>query len=364
MATIQNGVPIVYSLGPTYTPNPALGRGLDANGGIKGARIALRVVDPNIVTPEYYNWFAGVQKQLPGHFVVEANYNGSKGRHLLSADGPTSEDYNRFSGDLLDGRRDRLNPSFDSVDFNESRVASDYQGVSLQVQRRYSKGFTYQAAYTYGVAKDTPASSMDVLHPELDYSYAGFDIRHKLTMNFIVEIPYAPANQLLKGVLGGWQVNGIAIMQTGAPFTVTCNQAYPRCDFNADGTLNDRVNLPSFGTDLGNPDQQKWLTGVFTAADFTLPAPGTFGTEPRNAFRGPKFANVDFSLIKNFVLPGRGARKASKVQVRLETFNVGNWPNLNNPNTSLTAATFGRVTSARGGTGGPRVIQIAAKYIF
>ncbi len=69
-------------------------------------------------------------------------------------------------------------------------------------------------------------------------------------------------------------------------------------------------------------------------------------------------------MCKNFQVPGvRGARSA-KLQVRLEMFNAGNWVNLNNPNGSLTAGTFGRVTSTRGGTGGPRVIQLGGKYIF
>ena len=50
--------------------------------------------------------------------------------------------------------------------------------------------------------------------------------------------------------------------------------------------------------------------------------------------------------------------------MRLEAFNVGNWVNLNNPNASVTAASFGRMTSTRGGTGGPRLIQIGGKSIF
>jgi hypothetical protein len=54
----------------------------------------------------------------------------------MSGDGPTSEDYNRFSGDLLDNVRNRLNPSFASVDFNESRAYSNYHGMSAQLQRR------------------------------------------------------------------------------------------------------------------------------------------------------------------------------------------------------------------------------------
>ena len=123
------------------------------------------------------------------------------------------------------------------------------------------------------------------------------------------------------------------------------------------------MNLPAFGTNFGSPDQQKWLTGVFTAADFTLPAAGTFGNEPRNAFRGPGFKNFDFSLFKNFEVPSATARR-SRVQVRIEAFNIGNWVNLNNPSGNLTGGTFGRVTSARTGTGGPRVFQLALKYIF
>jgi carboxypeptidase family protein/TonB-dependent receptor-like protein len=361
--SVQDGTPIVYSLGPTFTPNPALGRGVDERGGIRGARVGLVVVDPELVIPEYYNWFAGVQYQLPLNYVVEATYNGSKGRHLMNGDGPGGEDYNRFSGDLLDNVRNRLNPSFAGVGLNESRISSNYQGVSLQVQRRYSHGLAFQSVYTYGVAKDDAGSAMIVERPGLDYSYANFDIRHRVALNFVWEIPYKPSNAALNGVLGGWQVNGLAILQSGAPFTVTCGLAYPRCDFNADGVNNDRVNLPASGTDLGKPTREEWLAGVLTATDFTNPAVGEVGNEPRNAFRGPGFKNADLSLVKNFRFAARGGR-SSTIQVRVETFNAFNWVNLNNPSSATNNANFGRVTSARGGTGGPRVVQLGLKVMF
>ena len=183
-------------------------------------------------------------------------------------------------------------------------------------------------------------------------------------MNFVVEIPSRSTNPIVEAVIGGWQLNGIGIFQSGGPFSISCNQAYPRCDFNADGTTNDRVNLPAFGTDLGHPDQAKWLSGVFTAADFTNPAAGAFANQPRNAFRGPGFKNLDMSLFKNFQVPGTRGPRSAKFQVRIEAFNTGNWVNLTNPSGSVTAGTFGRVTSTRGGTGGSRVIQIGGKYIF
>ncbi len=361
--SVQDGTPIVYSLGPEFTPNAALGRGLDENGGITGARVDLRVVDPDVVTPEYYNWFGGFQYQLPWRVVADVTYNGSRGRNLMNGDGPGGQNYNRFSGDLLDGRLDRLNPSFAGVNLNESRVRSRYHGVSLQLQRRYAGGLAVQGVYTFGVSKDLPGSTMWVEQPELDWGYTNEDVRHRLAANFILELPYRPANRVLDAVLGGWQLNGLAILQSGAPFTVTCSLAWPRCDFNADGVNNDRVNLPASGTDLGSPSQEDWLNGVFNAADFTNPAPGTAADQPRNAFRGPGFKNMDLSLVKNFRLPGMSGQE-SNLQVRLEMFNAFNWVNLNNPSGSVTSTNFGRVTGQRGGTGGPRVVQLGARWSF
>jgi hypothetical protein len=359
-SSVQDGIPIVYALGPNFPVNTALGRGVDARGGIIGARVALRVVDPDLEIPEYYNWFAGAQYQLPWRFMVELNYNGSAGRKLLSADGPTSQDYNRFSGDLRDnGVRNRLNPSFASVDFNESRSYSNYHGISAQLQRRYANGFAFQAAYTYGQLKDVPGSTMEVGNLDLDYGYAGNDVRHKLAMNFIAEVPFSSGSALLNSVLGGWQFNAISIMQSGSPFTVTCGFAFPRCDFNADGVNNDRHNLPAYGTDLGDPSQQDWLTGVMTAADFTNPPQGQFADQPRNAFRGPGYKNVDLSLFKNFSI-GRFNGRPSTVQVRIEAFNAFNWVNFFNPVSNTNSANFGRVTGARP----MRVIQLGGKWMF
>ena len=365
--SVQDGTPIVYSLGPNFQPNTALGRGLDEHGGIRGARVDLRVVHPAVEIPEYYNWFAGVQYQLPWRFVLDVTYNGTRGRGLMNGDFPGGENYNRFAGDLLDGRLDRLNPSFAGVNLNESRLRSRYQGISFQLQRRYARGVAFQSVYTYGVAKDNvQGATMWVERPELDWGYTAEDARHRLAANFIVEIPYRPEHAVLNAVLGGWQLNGLAILQSGYPFSVVCTLAWPRCDFNGDGvTFNERVNLPPSGTDLGNPSQDEWVAGVLNAADFSNPAPMTAADQPRNAFRGPGFRNLDFSLVKNFRLPGVAARN-STVQLRIEMFNAFNWVNFNNlnPSNAVNNANFGRVTGQRNGTGGARVVQLGAKWMF
>jgi hypothetical protein len=351
-------VPIVYTLGPNYPDNPALGRGLDANGGIKGARVNLRVIDPEIVLPHVYNWFVGVQRQLPGEFLVEANYVGSASRNLLSGDGPTSNNYNRFAGDLFDGVLDRLNPSFGTIDLTESRIDASFHGLTLQVNRRYRRGFALQAAYTLGKAQDYGGSSQEVTRPELEKGAAGHDIRHSFKMNAIWEIPGRTGVRVLDYVLGGWQLNAITVYQSGSPFSIVCTLAYPRCDFNADGQTGDRVEVTR--TELGSHTRTEWLAGVLTAADYTLPAMGTLASQPRNAFRGPRYFNTDLSLFKNVPVPWYGSREA-RVQLRVEVFNVFNKPHLGNPVSATNSTLFGRVTGLRRD---PRVIQLGAKFLF
>jgi hypothetical protein len=357
--TIFDTAPIFYTLGPQYPQNPALGAGVDPRGGIKNARVALRVIDPDVVTPYAYNWFAGVQRQLPWGFVAEANYIGSAGRRLLGVDAAGGENYNRFTGDLLDGRLDRLNPSFGAVELGETVIASDYHGMTLQVGRRYRDRFAFQAAYTLGKATDTAGVAVDPLRRNLEYGPANFDARHRLALNFIYELPTWDSSPIVKHVLGGWQVNSITIWQTGTPFSVTTTAAYPRGDFNADGTNNDRPNAPAFGSNFGNPSRDEWLNGVFTVADFPTPAAGTLGTLERNTFRGPGYLNTDLSVFKNVRIGWIGERDAT-VQLRVEAYNLFDTVNLNNPVSNLSSNLFGRVTSARPS----RELQLGFKFIF
>ena len=271
------------------------------------------MIDPETTLPYSYNWFAGVQRQLPWDFVLEANYIGSAGRNFMSLDGPGGEDYNRFAGDMFDNVRNRLNPSFGVVGLGESRISSNYHGMTLQVNRRFVRGFSFQAAYTLGNAKDYPGVAEEVTDLGRDYGNAGFDVRHKLAFNVLWQIPYEPTNAWLRNTIGGWQLNTITIWQSGQPFSVTCNSPYPTCDFNADGNNGDRVNLPSYGTDLPDISDEQWLAGGLNAADFPRPTGGALGTLPRNAYYGPSYFSADFSLFKNISLSmfSGGTRRSS-----------------------------------------------------
>ncbi|MGH9160057.1 MAG: TonB-dependent receptor [Vicinamibacteraceae bacterium] len=362
---VQDGVPIVYTLGPDYPENPALGAGLDEFGAIRGARVDLRVIDPETTIPHAYNWFAGIQRQLPWRFALEASYIGSAGRNLMSGDGPGGEDYNRFAGDLLDDVRDRIHPTFGDVGLAESRIDTEYHGLAVGLTRRFNEGFAFQASYTLGKAMDHPGTAEEVTNLERDWGPADHDVRHKLAINTIWEIPYQPTHPALQAVLGGWQLNSITIWQSGSPFNVVCGFAYPECDFNADGNNEDRPNVPSFGTSLPSLSRDEWLAGAFGVDNFPLPSAGTLGALPRNAYYGPGYVASDLSLFKSFRL-GRVGSNSPTVQLRLEAYNLLNTVNLDNPEADIDDANFGLVTATRGRPSFPdgRVLQIGAKFMF
>ena len=119
---LQFGTQALYSLGDVSKPylgypiDPALALGLDPNNGIRGARVGLRAVNPNLRTSYIYNWFFGIQRDFGHGIIVEANYLGSAGHKLYNI-----TNVNRFAGDLLtDNLFNGWNRSFSAIDMIEA----------------------------------------------------------------------------------------------------------------------------------------------------------------------------------------------------------------------------------------------------
>jgi hypothetical protein len=298
-----------------------------------------------------------MQTEIWGGAVLEANYLGNVGRNYGRL-----VDFNTVRGDLFDGRLDRLNPTFGGINYRAMLARSEYHGMQLQVNKRYSQGFSGQVSYTYGKAMDdgsdvqVGALPVDARALELEWGPSDFDVRHRVAINWLYELPFLRGQSgLAASLLGGWQINGVTALQSGFPFTVFTSLSYAAGgDYNGDGVNNDRPNTPSFGTTLPNNSQQAYRDGLFAATDF--PRPAVLGDLPRNAYFGPGFASTDLSLFKDFRLPGDRA----KAQFRIEAFNLFNRVNLQRPNGNMSQATFGRSTQSFAA----REIQLAFKLIF
>jgi hypothetical protein len=241
---------------------------------------------------------------------------------------------------------------------------SNYNGLIATVRTTTWHRLTSQFSYTMGRARDeesavrgiNPTNSYD-LHR--DYGNADFDVRHTFTSYLVYEIP-SPAHARL--LLGGWQLNSLLAFHSGQPFTVRAGKNYS-------GTFEgrDMVNV------VGDPFQgvNHSLTNGFVQwlnpAAFAVPPAGTFGTEARNQFYGPGFADVDLSAFKNTRIGER-----ISTQLRVEMFNIFNRHNYPNPNTTFSSGSFGRITDTVGdsngatgiGAGEPFNVQLALKVIF
>lgn len=359
----QFGTSFTYELGNSSLPylgfpiDPALQLGLNAANGIKGARVAVYTVDPNLKQAYSENWFLGIQHDLFAGIVVEADYQASAGHHLYD-----NSDINRFDGDLLtNGTFHGFNPYFSNVYFISSGANSIYQGGMLRIRRRFNNGFTLEGSYTYSKAIDitdtltNTAVYEDAANHNLDRGLAGFDVRNRLAINGVWQLPFFRSNNgFLGNTLGRWQLSGMAILQSGFPISVT-NNAYPAGDFNKDGTAQDRPNAPGANIPRSGFSRTQFLTGIFPASAFPIPAPGTDGNLGRNTFTGPGYAEVDMALEKQFRITERII-----LSIRGEAFNAFNHVNLNAPVLDLSSATFGQSTS----TLSPRQFQVGARLKF
>jgi len=376
-ATIFDAVRPVFGLGtsqekPFNYPRPSgLTAGLNSQGGLINGRAKADLLDPDIGKMYLDNWFFGVQRQVARLVAVEADYIGSRGNNMF-----VRYNVNRFNGDLFDGRFDGIIPGVASLLFGQSIDKSHYHGGTVAV--RVNRGeVQFGSAYTIGKAVDysstiTPPQRPDAFGPaNQDEGPSDFDIRHKLSVSLNWRIP-GPTAGPARHIAGGWQVASVMIAQSGSPFTVVCNGrsfspirdaagnivGNSGCDYNADGEGNDRPNAPSFGTSISTSNSA-FLSGVFKASDFPTPTPGTQGNLGRNAFRGPRFFNVDVSLIKAFRIPWANGPGAN-AQFRIEAFNALNKTNLVQPDANLTSPLFGRSTSALAG----RIVQFSGRFTF
>jgi hypothetical protein len=371
------GTKILYGIPVPF--NPDFGRGLNPQGGVNtpAGQNAIRptgfVVNPTIKTQYSASWFLNLQRELWNGWIVEAGYTGTRGVNLERID-----DVNRFAGDLLDGREDRINPNFSTLLFVTNGVDSSYHAGTLEVRRNLSKQFSLQANYRWSKWLDTSsdtstgqfadnsepgkgAVNIDCLRCERGRSL--FDIPHRFSAQLLWTPNFKTAGKWLSRAVNGWQMAAIFTKQSGRPFSVWNGAAATAGgDYNRDGGggavgggFYDRPNAPAPGAIDTSFDKRDFLTGLFPVSAFPAPAPGQSGSLGRNTFRGPKYGTVDLSLARSFMM-----REGSQIQLRFEAFNAFNNVNLYLPNADLSLGNFGRSTQAFEA----RTMQIGARFIF
>jgi hypothetical protein len=227
-----------------------------------------------------------------------------------------------------------------------------------------ANGFTFLAGYTYGKGLDDGQGESNVTQNAYDRhgdrGRSGWDMTHRFIYSSTYELPFGPGKAFganLRGIAGklagGWNINGIVTLSTGFPFTVTL--ATPV----ANTGTSSRPNCVASAA-LSDPSPNRW----FNVAAFATPALYTFGNCGRDILTGPGTHEVDLNLEKNTYISGDRSRY---LQFRVETFNLFNTPQFNNPNAAIGSAIAGTISSAgqpADFTRTSRQIQLALKLYF
>jgi len=268
-----------------------------------------------------WTYNVNVQHELAANWAMTVGYAGSRGYHLVNAiEGNPAVPVVQADGSLFfTAGAPRRNPNWGSIDYRTTDGRSTYNALQAGLLKRFSRGHQVQLSYTLSkvmdngdaqLGMDTANSTIYPPNPydlDAEWAVAAFDARHVFSANATWELPAFRDN----AVLSGWQMNGTVSLHTGYPFTPSIQTNNWSRSGNIAGGAEDRPNVKP-GTDpkkIVTGDPNRW----FDPSAFELPRQGTFGNTPRNFLRGPGFANVDMSLVKNQALAETpGCRSGSK----------------------------------------------------
>jgi hypothetical protein len=385
-----------------------------------GANGPLRIRAANL-TPYEQSWTLGVERQLPGNIVLDAEYIGKIGTHLpfsganqLDILGPQVENYsanqintlnsyvtNPFSslngGPISDPNSTMSSaqiqavqlelpyPQFTGVSTDVQMIAnSSYNGLQISANKRFSNGLEFVINYTWSKSIDDASvgddnvtwlgsftSIQDPNKPGLERSLSTFDIPSVLKFSYSYDLPFGRGRALLgnmpraiDAVIGGWRTNGIWQVTDGRPLPITVS--------------NGGTPLPTYGSQrpniVGTPRRNygpDWQDNFFSNPQvFQLPAPFTLGNAPRTIadVRSPLIFTSDLSIIKEFLLSN--VHEGIRMELRLEAQNALNHPlfSLGSPgpygSSTLNVGdpSFGVLSSMA--PIGPRQVQLALKVSF
>ena len=244
---------------------------------------------------------------------------------------------------------------------------SDYNALLVSLRSRSSKGMSYGASYTWSHnISDYVDNLTGTAFPQNAYNYAAergdsmFDVRQRFVSFVTYELPVGKGKKYLgqggvaSYILGGWQVNTIVSVQTGA----TIQLAAPDSSL-AGGSHASRPDCIGDARSGASDDPRSgfWLN----QNAFAVPGTGQFGNCGVGRYHGPGFTNVDLSFFK--IVP---VKESMRFEFRAEMFNAFNHANFSNPNSfyapfTLGAGGFGAITST---IGDPREMQFALKFYF
>ena len=336
---LQQGIPASFLTPPNLDP---------AAGQLKGIRVRAVANDAPKTMMQQASF--GMQRELTAGVLASADFVYTRGSDLatlvnLNQPLPSAPGANDAKGPLP-------YPNFGFIEWRAQNGKSEYKGIDTGLQRRFAGGYSFGVSYTLGDSKDNaseqlttqgsnafPQNSRDFTNW---YGPSDYDVRHRFTANFVVNLPLGK-NMFAKD----WVASGVFAARSGRAFTV--NQSN-------NNVGNSMTGLPDMnGTPTYPGTVDKWFdTSVFTPVP--LASSGVFGNERRNQLRGPGFKTFDMTIQRIIKFSGHYA-----LTLRWDAFNLFNTRNLGLPARNISGGDVATITSL---SGDARTMQLAVRFGF
>ena len=267
-------------------------------------------------------------------------------------------------------------PQFSTVLLGNNDGRSEYNSLQVRLQRQFG-ALRVAANYTWSKSLDNDLSSatggegngfaapLDSFNEALDRGRSNFDIPQAFNMTSQYTLPigkgHAFGNNMphwADTLFGGWDMGSLWIWESGSPFTVSSGRATGPSTANTWADYTGSRNIGSVATTNNGIGPGVYYFTPAQIATFAEPAAGNIGSSGRNTFRGPRFFNLDASLVKRFVLMER-----KTLTFRAEAYNLLNNVDFANPGVNLggNAAAFGKISAV---VNNPRIVQMALRFDF
>jgi len=388
MQSMENNPPVnqlrlVTSPSPTVTSQFAYLQNGFATGALSlsnangASGVSLVSFDRHAAIPIDQQWDLNVQRALPFGIVGEVGYYGNKFDHnWWQVDGnpaPATPTSALPSGGINGNRlyKSTTIPIASKPIINLGTVSrvwkegwSQYNGLQVKAEKRYAKGLTFIASYSYSkvLGVGDTQQFQNPANIQAEKAVMNTDQRNHFVGSAVYSLPFGHGrkfgggwNRWADGALGGWTVSPILTLASGTPLNLT-EAANPS---NSGGTA-DRPNLGGdlrAATDPVTSRSTHSLVEWFNTSAIQAQASGTYGNAPRNAIVSPHTVLLDAAIHKTLTF-----NEHLKAQLRLESFNVTNTPHFGSPGLDVGSPTsFGIISTT---TGNPRQNQIALKLLF
>ena len=352
-ALLPDGTPSTLGAGfppPTVAQIPSTGI-LPAPLNTNYVTVNQKFKDPSVMS---YNFT--VQQQIGSGWVADVAYVGNQGRQI-----PANFELNAGQVAGLGAKGQpyyNLYGTTSSIQLKHKGTSSNYNALQARLTHRFNhglsvtSGFAWQKAMGYISSTTGIAGLSFYLDPHRDYSPLSFNRTITSSNSFIYELPFGKgARYLNQGfasrILGGWQVSGLASLESGTPLFFTDSGS----QLNTPNTTQVPNQIGPFRKLHGIGVNHPW----FDTSAFVKPDGAVLGNMGKNVYSGPGSVTFDAAGARTFPI-----HEQISLQFRLDAFDVLNHPTFNNPDVNHNDANFGKVT----GAGGSRALQMAATLKF